>query len=148
MTRRASDKPTIICTVTPEGLAPSSAYDAEVLGRYAIGCEVEVSIFQPRNQKQSRFFWVILGKVVDNQDVFPNAEALATALKIRIGHFETLKLIGDAVIPIPKSMRSMDQQQFSEFMEQSFHIIATEVIPGLDIDVLLREGRIALGGSK
>jgi len=142
MSRRVSDRPTVICTVTPQGLVPTTSYDAEMINRYKIGSTVEVMVHQPRNMKQSRLFWATIGKVVDNQDEFPTSEALAKALKIRLRYVDSFKLLGGGLHVEPKSMRDMEEDEFSRFMDQSWLVISTEVIPGLDIDALVREGRL------
>lgn len=140
MSRRA-DKPAALMQVTPQGtLAPVAAWDAELIGGYPIGSEVEVTFHAAKSEKQARLFWVILGRVLDSTD-YPTAEALATALKIRLKHVETVSLIGGGLHVEPKSIRHMDRQEFSQFFDAAMDVLATEVIPGLDVEALIQDGR-------
>lgn len=142
--RRPSDKPIAMMRVVQHGLSPSTAYDAEQVARFAIGSEVEVTFSQARSDKQMRLFWVVLGKVVECTD-YPNAEALAKALKIATKHVDSVSLIGGGLHVEPKSMRDMDREEFSRFFDAAMLVLATDVIPGLDVDALIREGRISVG---
>lgn len=147
MSRRAADRPAAIMRVTAQGmLAPVSAWDAEVIGRYAVGSDVECSFHQTRSDRQSRLFWSILGKVVDSTD-YPTAEALATALKIRLKHVDTVTLIGGGLHVEPKSMRDMGREEFTNFFDAAMDVIGNEVIPGFDVWALVEELK-AKGASR
>lgn len=140
MPRRGSDKPTVMLRRERRGFVPCTSFDAEQVDRYAIGSVVEASLHQPRSEKASRLFWVVLGKVLENTE-YPTTEALATALKIRLGHVHAVTLIGGGMHFEPKSFRDFDRDEFKQFFDRAMDVLATEVIPGLDIQAVIDEGR-------
>jgi len=144
MARPKADKPSIFLIVTPRGFEPATQWDAEIHGRYKIGRRVEASLSDPRSMQQERLLWRILGIVVGNQDVYPTAQALMTALKIALAHVDSVMLIGGGVHVEPRSLTDFDSDEFNRFFDEALRVIATEVIPGLDIDALVKEGRIAV----
>lgn len=141
MARSRADKPSAIMRVTPQRtLAPVSAWDEELIERYAVGSDVEVTIHQTKSEKQARLFWSVLGKVLDSTD-YPTTEALATALKIRLKHVNTVSLIGGGIHVQPKSIREMGGDEFGNFFDAAMDVLASEVIPGLDIEAVVEECR-------
>lgn len=143
---RGADKQSLFLRVTPRGLVPVSSYDAEVIGRYPHGAVVEAILHEPKSEPQARLLWRILGIVADNSD-HPNAEALMTALKLKIGHFESISLLGGGYHLQPKSLKDFDKAGLSTFFDECMRVISEEVIPGIEIDRLIKDGRIVLGGS-
>lgn len=145
---RRGDRPRVKLRVVVRGLMPASAFDEELLSRYAQGSVVEADIHQKASGKQLRLLWWALGKIVPNQDIYPNAEALMEALKIDLGYVETITLIGGGLHVNPRSLSTFQSDELSQFIDKALDRCAEEVIPGLDITVLLREGRIAVGGDE
>lgn len=148
MARRPSDKPVIFLRVVRGGFEPASAYDAEMHEGLRLGAEVEATIHERKSDQQARLFWRTLGIVAQNQDVYPDKESLCQALKIALGHVNAVTLIGGGVHVDPRSLSDFDRDGFSRFFDQSMALIAEEVIPGLDIETLLNEGRVAIGAQQ
>lgn len=144
MSRRNADKPSVFLRLDRGWLKPETSYDAEVLGRYANGAVVEVVLHEPQSEQQARLLWRVLSIVADNSD-YANAEALMTALKVRLRHVDSVSLIGGGLHLIPRSLKDFDKAGLSRFFDQAMTVIADEVIPGLDVDRLVKEGRIVLG---
>lgn len=145
MGRRSADKASLFFVVTPTGLVPQSAYDAEMLGKYPTGAVVEAVLHEPKSEKQTRLFWRALGIVVDNTDRYGSSEDLCSALKLRLGYVDTFALIGGGLHATPRSTKTMNRAEFSDFFDRAMEVIAAEVIPGLDIKALLEEGRVSVG---
>jgi len=137
------EKPFTMLRRVPAGFVPLTAYDSELLERVPMFADVRASITMPRSLPRHRFYWVVLGIVADNQDKWPTAEDLHTAIKVKLGMVEDFVLIGGRTMIRPRStdFESMDELEFRAFMERAFHIIATDIIPGLDIGKLQEEAR-------
>lgn len=131
----------------PQGLVPLSAYDDERLSRFPMFADVRANLTMPRSLPRHRLYWLLLGIVADNQEVYRTAEDLHFALKVRLRYIEEFRLIGDEIIIRPRStdFDSMDEVEFRQYMDGALEVIATEVIPGLDIDRLVEEGKRKLG---
>jgi hypothetical protein len=141
---KRSDRPRVQVRVTPQGLAPLTRYDADLLSAYPMGAEVEAEIFQRKSNPQLRLYWSILQRVAENTP-FDSAEALSKALLIHLKHVASIKLVnGDEVLE-PRSLRDFDKQALSRFFDEAIRVIASEVIPGLDIKALIDEGRLIVG---
>ena len=145
MARRA-DKQSVFLRVTQRGLVPASGADAEVLGRYANGVIVEAILHEPKSEPQARLLWRILSIVADNSD-YASAEALMTALKVKLQHVDSITLIGGGMLLNPRSLKDFDREGLSRFFDQAMAVIADEVIPGLDVDRLVKDGKVILGRS-
>lgn len=143
MARRASDKASVLLRVTRRGLEPVTPYDGELLSRYPVESDVEATLTQPKSEGQFRLFWVVLGRVLECTD-YLSTEDLATALKVRLRKVEAVTLIGGGMHVIPRSFRDFERQEFAEFFDAAMDVLASEVVPGLDIELLIREGRVAL----
>lgn len=131
----------------PAGLAPLSEYDHERLSKVPLWADVRAELTMPRSLPRHRFYWVCLGLVVENTERWRTAEDLHTAIKVKLGYVEDFLLIDGSVLIRPRStdFEAMDELAFREYMEAAFMIIATDILPGVDIDALKREGRRKAG---
>jgi hypothetical protein len=130
-------------------LAPMEQTALNVLGSIKNGDMLFVSIHQPRNILQHRFYWALMNKVASNTDKWPNAESLSDAVKIATGHCEPhYRISGEAWLkPKSISFASMPQADFKEYMDKAFTVICRDVIPELDITALQREVGEMLSGE-
>ena len=145
MVRQSADRPSVFLCVTPAGLVPASATDAEQIARYPVGHTVEAILHEPQSEKQARLLWRLVGIVADNTDDFPNAEALMLALKVRLKHVDSVSLLGGGMLLNPRSLKELDREGLSRFFDEAMRVIAEEVIPGLDIKKLVKDGLISIG---
>lgn len=97
---------------------------------------------RPRNGAQHRLYFALLSKVQENtDDRWPNTDALLQAVKIALGHFDTMQLVDGRIVPHPRSISfgSMPQDDFRRFFDDTVKLVITKIIPGLDRNDLMRE---------
>lgn len=142
---RRSDAPTTFLRVTSNGYVPAEPYDAEIHARYRIGTVLDAKLDEPKSPKQLRLFWWALSKVVPNQDRFSNARGISNALLMELGYVESMSLLGGGMHFFPQSIAEMEHPVFNAFFDQAMGLISEEVIPGLEIEPLLKKGRVQVG---
>lgn len=122
-------------------------YEEELLGELPEGRDLTVTITRQRSQRQHRFFWALLTKVVDNHDSYERAEQLVLWLKIRLGYVEEVKFHNGEIWYSAKSIsfNSMDQGEFMKFFNSALDVICEEVIPNMDQKALVYEVEQMLG---
>ena len=115
--------------------------DAEtLLSKLKDGDLVRAEIKVPRNLAHHRKWWKLMQIVHDNQEFYPSAEAVCTAIKFGIGHTEQFQWKG-GVVKLPKSIAfaKMDQAEFEQFYERGIDYIVRQLVPGLNKTDLKRE---------
>lgn len=143
------DMETVFLRVTPTGLVPHSAFDAEEVGKYKIGSVVEATLHAPQSEKQHRLLRWAMSIVADNTDAFPNGAALMFAVKVRLGFFHSISLgpLGQGALIHVRSLSELDGPALNEFFDRAMVVLRDQVIPGLDTRTLILEGRVAVGGA-
>ena len=128
-------------------LCPIDGRSEEVFRKIKHGDDVLVEIKRPRNIKHHRKFFVLINLVFENQDRYASVEQLLAAIKIALGHCETLILADGTVNYLPKSIafHKMDQTQFEEFFNRCCDLIAKHFLPGVTSDNLRREVESLIG---
>lgn len=145
MARRPSDKPAMIMRVERGGLVPAAAYDAEVLARFTLGSEVEVTVSQKKSNDALRLYWGFLADVVENSDRFGNARALSNTVLCDLGYVESFtSLMGGGAHIHPMSIAEMDAPEFNQFVEKAFAVIREEF--GMDVEDYKARQRAKAGG--
>jgi hypothetical protein len=141
----------LILRVDLSKLVPASAHDQELLCGMGFGKEYR-GVFtsaRPRSVHQNRFYWAILGKVVENHPFYRGTKPLHVWIKTRLGYFEEVRF-HDGRMQIEVSSTAfdkMDPREFKTYMDAAIDVICTEVIPGLDSRRLVREIENMLGVS-
>lgn len=127
--------------VTVQGrLEPVSHIDAEIIGNYRAGTELEVSLYAPKSTAQVRLFWAILGAILPSQDRFPTTRDMADALLTECGYFREAMVSFDGTVSVlPRSIRDLDKAEFNEFFERAMVKIGTLIIPGLNVNDMIEE---------
>jgi hypothetical protein len=133
------EKTPIYMKVNPLGLAPSSAFDAELLDDYPKGSEVEITIKRKRSLPQLRLYWKLLHEVVAATDAYPSAEHLHDALKMSLGYTIPLQTLDGATVHIPDSVAiaRMDQRAFKQYFDRALELLSK--LMGVDPLSLLAE---------
>jgi hypothetical protein len=122
-------------------LIASMPHDEDLLESLPIGTPIKiVATVHPRNQKAHAWFFGLLGVLSDATD--KSIEALLDEIKIGIGH--TNKIVMSATGEIKETPRSiswsaMDEPTFKAFRERAVDYIATDIMPGVDREDLVRE---------
>lgn len=120
-------------------LEPVAPMDAETLDRIAEGAEVEVTIKQKRSSEHLRFYWAVLGAVVDATGRWDSKEDLSDALKMACGAAELRHPLNGPPYLVPDSVAftRMSQGDFTAFVENAFGALAERI--GCDPVSLLPE---------
>lgn len=122
-------------------LEPVAQMDAEALERIAEGAEVEITIKQKRSSEHLRFYWAVLGAVVDATGRWHSKDDLSDALKMACGVTELRHPLNGPPYLVPDSVAfsRMAQADFTTFTEHAFAALAERI--GCDPVSLLPEPR-------
>lgn len=123
------------------GLSPIDEIGQEALRSIAIGDLIRVRMTKLRNPQHHRLFFALVNKVYENQDHYHNVEHFLTALKVALGHCDTVicKNGNTAYIPKSISFARMDQIEFDQFFNKAVDLICRDFLPGVKSDDLRRE---------
>ncbi len=121
-------------------LRPLGSHAEEALRRIKHGAEIEVTIRQPRNIRHHRKWWALINLVFENQSHYEQIDHMVLALKVALGHCDTVIDGQGKVLYHPRSMafHNMDQTEFEAFYEKTVDLITTRFLPGVT-DEQLRE---------
>ena len=119
------------------------------LSKIPAGDVVMVEIKRPRNMGHHRKWHALLDLVFDNQERYPNKEALSAAIKCGVGHCDVYPMAnGEGMVMVPKStaFTAMEQGDFEAFYDRAVNLIISKIIPGLTRESLLDEVEAILAG--
>lgn len=118
-------------------LVASDKKSDAALRRLEFGDIVVADVRRPRNPKHNAKFWVLMQTVWEStevQDRYASPRALAKAIELALGYFDTIKLpdgtVGYAIHSL--NFESMPQDEFSEFYKQAIDVIVTQLTPHLN----------------
>lgn len=132
MAKRDIEKAPIICRKTQSGLSPVSAFEQELLDRYPIGAELEISVKQRRSLPQLKTYWKMLSYVNEATELYPTVEHMHEALKLFLGYVTEIQGIDGKVMLLADSaaFTAMDGAAFTIFMDQAKRTLAEKT--GID----------------
>lgn len=116
--------------LTPKGLRPHTALDAEQMAHMAQGMVFDLVPVNARRPKQLRTYWKALGLVVKSTGKWPTAEKLHRDIKFTLGYRELIAdLITGEVHEVVDSvaMDKMDQKTFQTFMNQAMQLLTDKL---------------------
>ena len=123
------------------GLSPVDEQGRAILARYKQGELIRVKTSRVRNSQHHRLFFALLNLVYENQSRYTSMEHMLTALKVALGHCDTVILKDGSPPYIPKSISfaSMDQDEFNDFYDRTVKLVCMEILPGVKDEILRRE---------
>jgi hypothetical protein len=119
-------------------LVPASPEAEDMLRSMKPAAECFCHTHVPRNMRQHRLFWSLMGILVD-YGVFATSSAAADATKVATGHVTTLIMpdTGQTVMtPKSISFASMPQMDFNDFFRGALRAVCDRWLPGLDDEAL------------
>jgi hypothetical protein len=122
--------PHIEVVVTPRGLRPHTADDAEKMVGLTLGHTYELKPVTKRSWPQLKTYWKALGIVVRATGKWPNTEKLHRDIKLTLGYVEqTVNIDTGEVTICPDSIAldRMDHAEFCEFMNQAMELLTRKV---------------------
>lgn len=129
------------------GLSAVTAHDSELLSSIPFGREFTATLTQKRSQRQNRFYWGLLGKIVDNHPFYRDSKPLHLWIKKRLGYVEKI-IFHDGTMSEEVSSTAFDKMdgfEFRPFMDQALEVLCSEVLPGVTRRELLAEVERMLG---
>lgn len=139
-----SKNPWIFVTKNEDGhLVPYANYDREMFDELPVNKVLRVNIAQQRSAPRHRLYRVVLRLVVKNTDLFVSEDGLHKTLLLGCGVVEPIMTTTGEIIMIPSSTAydAMNEDVFKAYFDQAMHIIETNIIPGVDLSLLLKEAR-------
>lgn len=131
---------------TLRGLEPVDEDGTDSLRRIKVGSDVLVEVRRPRNIRALRLYWGLVTLVwqnlpEDKAEAYPSKETLSDALKVCVGHCETIQLPNGTVFRRPKSVgfSAVEEGEFQEFLDRCIGIVVRHFLPGVRDTDLRRE---------
>jgi hypothetical protein len=125
-------------------LIPSDLADFETLEKLDPGRDVWVKLTQARNLRRHRFWRAVLSEVAASHMHYALAgvDALHDWIKMRLGLVDiTLYHDGSSrVVPRSTAFNAMDETEFRAYLDRALLLIETEIMPGININDLIRHG--------
>ena len=115
----------IVMKVTPRGLEPVGAQDADALSVYQVGHWVNVTVKQRRSNEQQGMYWAGLQRAVEATEAYPTADHLHEAVKLALGYTTPIRALDGTVMFVPDSTAfgKMDRGQFTEFFDRARKLV-------------------------
>ena len=109
------------------GLYPAGAAEERMLQRLSQGDIVSVEIIRPRSAARNRFFWSLVGWLVEqiSEDEW-NKDTVSDMLKIMCGHCTVLTTPSGMEYRLPKSIafHEMSEDEFAELTAKVVRVAA------------------------
>lgn len=134
-------------------LLPVLSDGVEWLERRREGSAVILDPIQVRNADRNALYWCLCQLVVDNQSQLKDKAQVDLTLKLRAGHTNIVQIRlpdGEMVLvqsPGSIAFANMAEHEFEAYLARALEIIATELLPGVDIDALRKEAYVASGNQ-
>jgi hypothetical protein len=124
-------------------LVPHAGYDVEMLERFPENVPLRIQLAQPRSGPRHRLYRVTLRIIVNNTDKFSTEDALHKTLLLACNVTEPILTTEGEFIYVPSSTayEAMPEEEFKVYFDRAMEIVASVIIPGLDLDELLKEAR-------
>lgn len=126
----------IICYRPKDAVSHITArtpHDVELISGLPSMRDFLATISFPRSLQHNRWYWTLLGKVVENHEFYSSPEVLHLWIKKRLGLWDELKFHdGQVHLRISStSFPKMDQGSFKDYCDRAIDVIVTDVLPGV-----------------
>jgi hypothetical protein len=124
-------------------MVPHARYDAEMLEAIPENVPVRAQFAQPRSGPRHRLYRVLIRIVANNTDLFAHEDALHDTLLLANGVVRPVMTTAGEIIMMPSSTAydAMCEDEFKAYFDAALETIQTHIIPGIDLDALLKEAR-------
>lgn len=132
-------------------LIPATVGDQELIAGLKEGKEFssKLTSASKRSILQNRFYWKLLGIVIENQEFYRGAEQLHFWLKIKLGYVEQIEFHNNQMVTrvASTSFERMEDFEFKTYLDAAIVVICEEIIPGMNSRDLVNEVERMLGLS-
>lgn len=119
-----------------KALFPADEHAEEYIDKLEQGGELVFKRQAVKNPVEVRWYFSMLGKVLDNTDVYKSKDELREALMIATGYYEWHRDLFGRYREVPKSLTDLDLDEFKDHKEKALRLIETEL--GIDAVELMR----------
>lgn len=130
-------------------LRPSDKAAEEWFASVPDGETLKAFIKRPRNVRMHNLYFALVGLVYDNlpEGRYQTFEQFHTALKVALGHCDTVICRDGSVAYIPKSISfaKMGQDEFAAFFDNVIAMVIKHFLPGVSDAELRREVESMVG---
>ena len=104
---------------------PADLAAEEMLQTVKDGDSVVLSYRKTRSAKNRAHFFILLHAALDHLEGFQDADALADAIKIAVGHVRPIMKTDGEIIYIPKTIadNSMSEDEFRRFKNRAVYVL-------------------------
>lgn len=141
--------PSLMLAKVQGAFRPVDPDGEDILRRIKEGDAIKVEWKRTRNVRMHRLFFALLDLVFRNQDHYESKEQMLIAFKVALGHCDTVILKTGQTVFIPKSISfgRMGQDEFAQFMDRSFDLVARHFLPNIEKETLRREVERMIAGD-
>jgi hypothetical protein len=114
-------------------LLPFDETARETLARIQNGSYVTAEPKVPRNPKSHRLFFALMNLILHNQSYYKTLDQVIAVFKVACGHADLIVLKNGDHTWIPKSISyaSMDDIEFSKFLDRAIDVVVEKILPGV-----------------
>ena len=135
------DSAPLILRVTPRGIIPAAAIDAETLAGIRIGSDLQAKVLRAEPSAPLRAWWALMGCVVKTDPHrFISARALSSHILLKHGLVDEEQLIS-GIRQVPMSLTAFTDQELWRLVEAAKLVIEVELVPGLDVEAMMKAAK-------
>lgn len=112
-------------TRTLRGFEPSDDESREAMKAIKIGAAVKCEVRIARDSSRMRYYWGLVGVILDNTDNFASKEEVSDSIKLAIGHVDQVQVYdeekGWRIERSPKSISfaRLTEPEFQDFIKRA-----------------------------
>lgn len=148
---RTQESKEIAPKVWSPSIVPATAADMELLQGLKPDRDflAKLTRVTARSVQQNRFYWSLLGKVIENQEFYRRSEQLHFWLKVKLGYVDAVEFHNGQMVTRVKStsFENMDTDDFKQYLDAVIALVCEEIIPNMERRALVHEVESMLGMS-
>lgn len=111
-------------TRTLRGFEPSDDESREAIKALKIGVPVKCEVRIARDSSRMRYYWGLVGVILDNTDHFASKEEVSDSIKLAIGHVDMVQVYDGEkwhITRTPKSISfaKLTEPEFQDFIKRA-----------------------------
>lgn len=131
----------IILRKTARGVVPASSYDAELLDGLPLDADLEAKRLRVGRSKAQAAWWLLCSRVANCLDEQHTSRSVSNGILIDLNMIEEELLFGGGKRHTPMSITDFTDDQLWSLVEAAKAHVVTTLIPGVDIEALMKTER-------
>lgn len=136
--RSKNQPPKPMIRLTRNGFEPCSPYDYELLSELQPGTVVEIKVVEKPQSAAMKAWWLLCSRTAKALDSTHTSRSISNEMLINMSCVSLKKTHGGGEIHEPMSLTEFSESQLWRLFEAAKLYVYLEIIPGVDIDELLR----------